>query len=185
MIDAGVPPVRDDWPGGVLERLREWEQGDLVKDPPFFFYFADPAIPVWEGTKAYSAGSAGAEVVLGPESFHPPYGLVTSQTCDIGEEDSANPIRPWVQIAPVYEVTDGGWKKKLRRGGGPRYWLYVPDMNGDAVLAADSPDRVPRREGMVGATGAIRRISGLGSPLKGGSAVVLAPRSPRLRTRLQ
>jgi hypothetical protein len=30
------------------------------------------------------------------------YGIITTQTCDITEEDSATPRKPWVQVSPVY-----------------------------------------------------------------------------------
>jgi hypothetical protein len=140
MIDKGVPP-RDSWPNGLLRKLREWEQGDVVANPPLF-YFADPSAAIWEATRAYTDSSSGPEVILPPDEVLPPYGMVTTQTCDIAEEESSRPVRPWVQIAPVYPVTN--WKrKKLEGGKGPRYWLLVPDLPEDGIWVADLRIEVP------------------------------------------
>jgi hypothetical protein len=95
MIDRGVPNG-DDWPEGVLDSLRAWEQGDLVAGPPFF-YFADPQRPVWEGTRQYTDTSTEPEVILPDEGLCPPYGMVTTQTCEIAEEgepSSAEAVGP-------------------------------------------------------------------------------------------
>jgi hypothetical protein len=146
MIDRGVPNA-EDWPEGVRDSLRSWEQGDLVATPPFF-YFADPQHPVWEATRQYTATSSEPEIVLPEESLCPPYAMVTTQTCDIAEEDSARPLRPWVQLAPVYEVT--GWKrKKLEGGRGPRYWLLVPELPGENPHVADLRIEVPVEKGWL------------------------------------
>lgn len=107
MINRGIPKSAEEWPNGVLDGLREWEQGDLVASPPFF-YFADPSRPVWSATAHFTESSTGPEVILVPDEMMPPYGLVTTQTCDIGEEGRDRPMRPWVQMAPVYEITDSG-----------------------------------------------------------------------------
>ncbi len=140
MIDSGVPP-KDQWPEGILDSLSSWEQGDLVRQPPLF-YFADPSAPIWEPTRAYTEDSVESEVILPSEEYLPPYGLVTTQTCDIAEEDSNRPIRPWVQVAPVYQLTN--WKrKKLEDEKGPRYWLLVPDMPQDGIWVADFRIEIP------------------------------------------
>lgn len=140
MIDKGMPP-RDSWPNGLLRKLREWEQGDVVANPPLF-YFADPSAAIWEATRAYTDSSSGPEVILPPDEVLPPYGMVTTQTCDIAEEESSRPVRPWVQIAPIYPVTN--WKrKKLEGGKGPRYWLLVPDLPEDGIWVADLRIEVP------------------------------------------
>jgi hypothetical protein len=146
MIDRGVPNS-DDWPEGVLDSLRVWEQGDLAASPPFF-YFADPQRAVWQGTRQYTETSVEPEVILPDEGLCPRYGMVTTQTCDIAEEESRRPLRPWVQIAPVYEVTD--WKrKKLEGGKGPRYWLLVPELEGKHPYVADLRIEVPVEKGWL------------------------------------
>lgn len=140
MIDRGIPP-KEAWPAGVLNSLLEWEQGDVVSQPPFFYY-ADPSIPIWHATAAYTADAVGPEVILPTDSQVPPFGMVTSQTCDIAEEDSTQPRRPWVQIAPVYEVTS--WRRtKLEGGKGPGYWLLIPRMPETGVWVVDFRLEVP------------------------------------------
>ena len=157
VIDKGVPP-RDSWPEGLLSKLREWEQGDVVASPPLF-YFADPSAPIWEATRAYADSSSEPEVILPPDEVLPPYGIVTTQTCDIAEEESSRPVRPWVQIAPIYPVTN--WKRrKLEGGKGPRYWLLVPDLPEDGVWVADFRIEVPvEKSWLAGQT----RIEGFAS----------------------
>jgi hypothetical protein len=147
MIDRGVPADRDSWPTGILDALRHWEQGDIVSNPPFL-YFADPKRPVWDATRSYSETSAGPEVILPDEELCPRYGMVTTQTCDIAEEDARRPLRPWVQIAPVYEVTD--WKKKKLERRSPMYWVLVPDLPGSHPWVADLRIEVPVEKGWLG-----------------------------------
>jgi hypothetical protein len=146
MIDSGVPPGRDHWPDGILEALLPWEQGDLVQSVPIF-YFADSGSPIWNETAAYTSTSLGPEVILASDNA--PYGMVTTQTCDIAEEESTRPMRPWVQLAPVYKISDKGWAKKLQQGGGPRYWLWVPGIPEDGVWTADLRIEIPVEKGWL------------------------------------
>jgi hypothetical protein len=75
--------------------------------------------------------------------------MVTTQTCDIAEEDARRPLRPWVQIAPVYEVTD--WpRKKLAAGRCPKYWVLVPDLAGAHPWVADLRIEMPVEKGWLG-----------------------------------
>jgi hypothetical protein len=74
--------------------------------------------------------------------------MVTTQTCDIAEEDRSRPMRPWVQISPVYETTS--WKRRRLEGGkGPRYWLLVPDFPLDGVWVADFRIELPVEKGWL------------------------------------
>jgi hypothetical protein len=87
-------------------------------------------------------------VILPADELLPPYGMVTTQTCDIAEEESSRPVRPWVQIAPVYAVTT--WKRqKLEGGRGPRYWLLVPDLPAEGVWVADLRIELPVEKGWL------------------------------------
>ncbi|MCE9621165.1 MAG: hypothetical protein K8R99_02350 [Actinomycetia bacterium] len=101
------------------------------------FYYADPAFPVWNHTRAYTESSTGPELIEVAPGSGPPFGLITTQTCDITEENSTKPLRPWVQIAPVFDGVkhlDSGWRKKLERHRGPNYWMHLPALDGFQVV---------------------------------------------------
>lgn len=157
MIDGGIPAGPAEWPESVLERLRLWEQADVVRQPPLF-YFADPLRPVWAATALYADESQGPEIVVAPEGASPPYGLVTTQTCDIAEEDARRPVRPWVQVAPVYSITDKGWRKKLLKGRGPQYWVHLPDLPDEGFWIADLRIEMPVEKGWLALQQRIRGI---------------------------
>lgn len=127
-IAQGLPETRRQWPPEVLECAAKFIGGDVVADPPFF-YFADPRFAVWEATRDYEAGSEGPEIV---DASHvaPLFGVLTSQTCDIGEIDFEAPARPWVSIAPVYDMSmlNSGLRRLITRGGGPLHLLYLPSL---------------------------------------------------------
>jgi hypothetical protein len=149
VIDAGIPSGRDAWPEGVLESLQRFRQGDVIERPPLF-YFADPAKPVWAETNLYTDESNAPEVIYARDDVSPDFGIITTQTCDIAEEDSKRPARPWVQISPVYRMTDRGWSKKLVKGRGPRYWMHIPNLPTTAdVWAADLRLEMPIETGWL------------------------------------
>ncbi|KJE76262.1 hypothetical protein [Ferrimicrobium acidiphilum] len=134
MIGAGVPESANDWPDGILSALRRFRQGDLVADPPMA-YLADPRAPVWEQSVRFakeliaSGDPVMPEVIHFPEGLTPPYGMITTQTCDLVEEDATPPGWPWAQVIPVYnmdEPLNSGEKKLLREGRFRRSWLHVP-----------------------------------------------------------
>jgi len=147
MIDSGLPPTSEEWPAGVLESLRQWEQGDVVAAPPFF-YCADPSRPVWAATRRYGDENS-LELIWLQDDEQPRFGMVTTHTCDIAEEGRKYAVRPWVQVAPVFEVRDRGYKKKVLAGGGPRYWLHVPDLGEPGVWAADLRIEMPIEKGWL------------------------------------
>ncbi|MEU6044297.1 hypothetical protein [Streptomyces griseus] len=108
-----------------------------MADPPFF-YFADPDAPIWSRTRAYAGRGEGAEIIEGAGASKPKYGIVTSQTCDIAEEDAPRPKRPWVQISPVYELSsslNAGQIGQLRKFQGNAYFLHVPLLSGGFWVA--------------------------------------------------
>lgn len=104
MIDeaAGGP-----WPEEVRVAVRSFLQGHLIEAPPFF-YAADLRTPVWGLTRAVATDAAAQE--LGEELLEleerPPYGIITTQSCDLSEE-ADHPRKPWVAVAPVYSVSEG------------------------------------------------------------------------------
>lgn len=103
MIDAHIEWP---WPDELLHALERFKQGDLVERPPFA-YFAVPQYGIWGLTK--EAGNPVAQTDLleldprDPQA--PPYGIITTQTCDINEQ-SPKPRQPWIHVVPVYNRDD-------------------------------------------------------------------------------
>ena len=98
MIDQHI---KRPWPREVLEALRLFKQGDLIDKPPFF-YAALPPLEIFD-----AGGLIDEEpqvVELHPDDA-PPYGIITTQTCDLDEQ--GEPSQPWLQVSPVYEVEEG------------------------------------------------------------------------------
>jgi hypothetical protein len=149
VIDSGVPDGPAEWPSGVLDRLKVFCQGDVVRNPPLFYY-ADPTRPVFTETFRYQQGSEGPEIVLAEDSFTPPYGIITTQTCDIAEEDSARPLRPWVQMSPIFPLKGNkGYRRSLARGRGPLTYLHVPDLPEGEFWVADLRIEYPVEKGWL------------------------------------
>lgn len=101
MLDSGIPD-RDAWPEGVLDAVATFHQGDVVEGLPLFWW-ADPENAVHDLTKRAVAVSA-HERVVGPRD-RAPYGIVTTQTCDLALEGDGKPKSAWVQLAPVFDAT--------------------------------------------------------------------------------
>ncbi len=143
MIGAGLPGSADDWPEGILNALKQFRQGDLVALPPMA-YLTDPHAPIWEASKVFAEQLAAAgedmapDIIRFPEGLTPPYGMITTQTCDIVEEDTTSPVWPWVQLVPVYDMDgdiDSGKKKLLRMGHGWARLLHVPALTAGFFVA--------------------------------------------------
>ena len=138
MIPAGIPDGRDGWPPGVLDHLRRFEQGHLVRELPFF-YFTNPSLPVFGQGRTADDGSP--ELVWDAEDF--PYGMIATQTCDLREEDTKKPKQPWFHCCPVYRVDDPergldpGQVGHLKKGR-LQHFIHVPDIpEPEGVWAAD------------------------------------------------
>lgn len=148
MISAGIPRTRGEWPEGVLEHLGSFRQGDVVEGFPMS-YLGNPDVPVHAQTAAYRGEGPGT--IEFEEEF--PYGMITTQTCDIIEEDSKQPSRPWVQMVPVYDgehkhdSTTGSTKRPsyipsnirrfIKEGRGPQYLLHLQDFPREGFWVAD------------------------------------------------
>ena len=140
MIPRGIPKSRDEWPDGLLEHLRDFRQGDIVASVPLH-YWGDPANAVFELTREYEGQGDGVCTMMVD------FGLITTQTCDIGEEDSPRPERPWVQIAPVYNAMaeiDGqrvlnGGERKLIEQGRRQHLLRVAELGDGSPTCTDGP----------------------------------------------
>lgn len=128
-IDQGLPASRSDWPPSVLASCGRFSMGDVVEDPPFFYY-ADPTFAIWRPTVDYAATSEGPEIVDAVD-YGPRFGMIVSQTCDIGEVDSELPARPWIQISPVYDLAsiDGSTRSLLKQGKGPLHLVYLARLD--------------------------------------------------------
>ncbi len=112
MIDPGLP---GSWPIEVLRALDKFQQGHLVERPPFF-YVARPMFGIWRFTRDVGDRGVLEDLLQIEPEDGPPYGLITSQTCDINEE---KPKQPWIQVCPAYRVDTvlkSGRQGHLRRG---------------------------------------------------------------------
>ena len=95
-----------------------------MADPPMA-YVADPEAPVWAESVRFAEEVAMTgdpfepEIIRFPEQLTPPYGMITTQTCDLVEADADPPGWPWAQLVPVYdmdEALNSGEKRLLRQG---------------------------------------------------------------------
>jgi hypothetical protein len=100
MIDGGNT---EPWPRQVREAAARFKQGDVIERPPFF-YGAVPLYPIWQLTRTAEPLDAEPELLELAPSDAPPFGIITTQTCDLDEQADV-PKQPWFQVAPVY-ITD-------------------------------------------------------------------------------
>lgn len=99
MIDGGND---EPWPQELLDVLVEFQQGSLVPRPPFAYHAAS-VNPIWAATRSAAEAATDRELLVELDpSDRPAFGIVTTQSCDIDERGA--PRRPWVQLAPVYEL---------------------------------------------------------------------------------
>lgn len=135
---------------------------------PPIAYLADPRAPIWVESTRFAAEVAAAglpldpEIIRFPDGLAPPYGMITTQTCDLVEEDADPPGWPWAQIVPVYDmdgVLNSGHKKLLRQGRYRRSLLHLPGLAG-GFYAADFRISFPVEKGWLARQ---PRIDGFGS----------------------
>jgi len=95
------------WPDAVREAAEPFLQGQLIERPPLF-YAADLRHPVWETTrlvaKSVPEAEHGEDFIDVAEDHRPPYGIITTQSCDLTEEGRPVLRQPWLAVAPVIEV---------------------------------------------------------------------------------
>jgi len=149
MLDDDIPESWADWPQGVRDAVQQFHQGDVVASPPLI-YFGDPQSAVCFRTKQLAEAGA-----LEPEPVwvtSPPFGMLTSQTCDIAEEDSKRGIKPWVQVAPVFdasgvELSQRGLIVKNRF----MYLIHLPALSAvrSGLWVADLRIEVPVEKGWL------------------------------------
>ena len=148
-IDAGLPASASDWPTGVLERLKSVRQGDVLSSLPLL-YLATPSAPVWDRTYDYADESGNVTPVLSAETQDPPFYMVTSQTCDIVESAGPRPNFPWIQAAPVFDMSslNSGERKMLSRRGWRRWYWHLPSLE-NGFWVADLRIEVPVEKGVL------------------------------------
>ena len=100
MIDEGL---EQPWPEPVPPASESFLQGHLIEQPPLF-YAADLRHPIWRTTRLIADQTSEAErgedfVDLAPED-RPPYGIITTQSCDLSEVETHVPD-------PVVSGADG------------------------------------------------------------------------------
>jgi hypothetical protein len=150
-IDVGLPGGRDEWPEGVLDAVRRFAQGDVVPCPPVAYY-GDPRRPVHEVTRRYAARYTEPMLMAVTGPVAPRWAILTSGTCDIGEEDSNRPLRPTIQLSPVVDLSDWDSEKlKQVQSGKIHYLVHLPALSKveECFWVADLPDGIPRGEGLV------------------------------------
>jgi hypothetical protein len=155
--DEGIPR-RDDWPGGVIDGVAAFRQGDLIAGLPLF-YWADPTVAIHARTLSYAQQG---ELEAGVVEFATmaPYGLVTTQTCDLADEGAGTPKSAWVQVAPVFNalsprpgapgeaLLDAGRRGAIQKGR-ELSRLWIPDLPEDGFWFADLTFEVPVERGWL------------------------------------
>jgi len=92
--------IKRPWPPEVAQALARFKQGDLIARPPFF-YGRHPTLELFDAGGAADGDSRVHE--LHPDDA-PPYGVITTQTCDLDEQGT--PTQPWFQVSPVSPLSD-------------------------------------------------------------------------------
>jgi hypothetical protein len=101
VIDEGL---EQPWPEPVPPAVEPFLQGHLIAQPPLF-YAADLRHPIWRTTRLIADETPevdrGEDFVDLALEDRPPYGIITTQSCDLSEE-RPDPRQPWLAVAAVY-----------------------------------------------------------------------------------
>ncbi|WP_164519788.1 hypothetical protein, partial [Nocardioides ferulae] len=129
-ISDELPVDRGGWPPEVLAAAATFASGDVVENPPYF-YFADPQYAVLTQTKVYFDADYEGPEIVDANDLAPPFGVITSQTCDVGEVDFEVPRQPFVAIAPVFDGSDldGSMRSLLKKGKLLQGMLHLPALS--------------------------------------------------------
>jgi hypothetical protein len=91
-----------EWPDEVVDACRAFKQGNLIESPPVFF-FGVPGYAICQITSGATPDQDGGTLVdLHPDD-RPPFGLITTQTCDI-DEQRKNPRLPFIHVCAVHQL---------------------------------------------------------------------------------
>ncbi len=146
MIDDRLP---SEWPEAVLAAAREWRQGYVVEEPPFFYYRSESE-PVWEIGLADDEEAGDAALVELDPDLRSRFGLITTQTCDLYEE--GRPTQPWFAVAPVYDIApriQPGQIGQLMRGDFSHLVLLTAGWLPSGYWVADLRIEMPVEKGWL------------------------------------
>lgn len=136
--------------------MGQFAQGDLVEKPPLFF----------SGTAKFGITSLVRELGEADEddeifdleaTARPPFGMITTESCDIVEDDARTPRQPFVSVAPVYDfngrVDDARAALIRQRRVSYLYPIEASELRGSGPWAADLRLEMPIEKGwLVGRT---------------------------------
>jgi hypothetical protein len=148
VIDEGLP---EEWPSEVLSAVSQFQQGDLVENPPFF-YVGSARHGVWQLTREAGDVALDDELYELDSEFCPPYGMITTESCDLTEEDSARPKHPWVSISPVYDMSgrlDASRFELLRKGHLGYARLVTANSLPSGIWVVDARIEMPVEKGWL------------------------------------
>lgn len=117
------------WPEAVRNATAGLRQGTLVASPPLT-YAASAEDPIHSVTRAWASSPSAQTGVVNVISSdrRPPYGLIVTQTCDLVEE--GRPKRPWIQVAPVYQLfADRGDRTRIQQGRAFDYLVPITALS--------------------------------------------------------
>jgi hypothetical protein len=134
------------WPEPVRQAIERFLQGHLIAEPPFF-YAADLRHPVWRTTRLVADQTPepdrGEDFVDLAPGNSPPYGIITTQSCDLSEE-RRDPRQPWLAVAPVYTVPS----ESRLRDRDYVFELAPPELE-DELWVADVRVEVPLEKSLL------------------------------------
>jgi hypothetical protein len=84
-------------------------------------------MPLWLASKRAEEKGPDVSVQLETDD-RPPFGIITSQSCDVDEEGINQ--KPWIQVAPVYELPADDQRLNLVPHWRISYLLPVPALGG-------------------------------------------------------
>lgn len=146
-LNAGLPASRAGWRPEVLQAAAQFTCGDVVENPPYF-YFADPRHAVMAMTEKYNDSASAGPEIIDASDMAPPFGVITSQTCDLREIDFDPPSKAFISVSPVFDATEvlsRDIQSLLRKGRQIQSWLHLPALSQyrQGVWVADFRLEVP------------------------------------------
>jgi hypothetical protein len=126
VIDDNLLP----WPPEVDDALASFRCGIVIERPPFA-YHAVGAYALWSASSLLGETEELVMMELAEED-RPPYGIITTETCDLLEEDREQKIRPWFQVSPVLDL--GHLDNNAKSGIENLRYTYLSRLTGPAFL---------------------------------------------------